>query len=155
MTTTAPVPTRKLVYSLLITVAAGAVAGRILATELVVEPSLHDLERGGPKGRVWPTVRPKPMPTFSSNDRSRWATIEMLVTEGTYVIGRRERLPDGGYVDRGLVFEDGWKTVDKVLNPDTQEFYSSKPPLLATLVAGLYWLLYQLGWSLTESPWTV
>src|SRR5262249_41673891 len=56
MTTTAPVPTRKLVYSLLITVAAGAVAGRILATELVVEPSLHDLERGGPKGRVWPTV---------------------------------------------------------------------------------------------------
>ena len=30
------------------------------------------------------------MPTFGSNDRSRWATVRALVDEGTFVIGRRD-----------------------------------------------------------------
>ena len=39
-----------------------------------------------------------------------------------------------------------------MLNPVTQEYVSSKPPLLSTLVAGLYWLLKHLfGWSLSET----
>src|SRR5262249_50223812 len=58
--------------------------------------------------------------------------------------------------DSGIVFEDGWGTVDKVLHPSRLEYYSSKPPLLATLVAGEYWLLKKLfGWTLTENPFEV
>ena len=62
--------------------------------------------------------------------------------------------------DRGIIFEDGWESIDRVLKPTPVlgadgtpshwEFYSSKPPLLATLMAGLYWLLQQItdGWTL-------
>src|ERR671936_92244 len=61
-----------------------------------------------------------------------------------------------GAVAGGIIAEDGWKTIDKVLRPDTQEFYSSKPPLLATLVAGEYWLLKQaFGWSIVADRFTV
>src|SRR5204862_7693207 len=62
---------------------------------------------------------------------------------------------DGTYHDIGLVTRDGWQTIDKVLRPDTQEFYSSKPPLLSTLVAGLYWVLLQCGLSLLTHPFAV
>src|SRR5262249_44192125 len=59
-------------------------------------------------------------------------------------------------IDSGIVFEDGWQTVDKVLHPDTLEFYSSKPPLLSVLVAGLYWLLQKLtGLTLANNPMAV
>jgi hypothetical protein len=37
-----------------------------------------------------------------------------------------------------------------VKNPDTQDFYSSKPPLLPTLVAGEYWAFHECGWSMTD-----
>lgn len=148
---------RKLVYALLITVAAGVVAGRIASAELVLEPSVHRLLDDPPHaGRAWPAMRPPPMPTFGSNDRSRWATVRALVDEGTYVIGRRDpatATPTNKYGDTGIIFEPGWESVDKVLHPETQEFYSSKPPLLATLVAGLYWLLQTVfGWTLREHP---
>lgn len=107
----------------------------------------------------WPRTRPYPTPTFGSNDRSRWATVRALVEDGTYVIGVREHDPvTGRYRDRGIVFEDGWQSVDKVLTPyqidQRQLFYSSKPPLLPTLVAGEYWLLrHGLGLSLTQQMW--
>jgi hypothetical protein len=174
---------RRLIYGILITVAVGSAVGRILSAQLVFEPSLHrDEKKGGDRRRLWPTARPADMPTFSSNDRSRWATVRALVDEGSYVIGRRERgmalatavlsfaslapLPavttaEVGYFvrttkysDQGIIFEDGWQSVDKVLRPDTFEFYSSKPPLLSTLIAALYWVLKSfLGWSLApESP---
>ncbi len=172
--TPTPSSSRSLVYFLLITVAVSAVAGRILSATFVLEPRLH---RGSAddRGRIWPATRPAPLPIFGSNDRSRWATVRALVDEGTYVIGRRDRslvlatavAPLGGtqpleaavlvqaaYVyrakraDHGIIFEDGWQSVDKVLHPATLEFYSSKPPLLSTLVAGLYWLLQNLlGWT--------
>ncbi len=172
---------RKSVYALLITVAAAAVAGRILAAELVYEPSVP---------RPWPPNRPTAMPTFGSNDRSRWATVRALVDgdpatgqpKGSFVIGRRDRqvvlssavaplaatdpvqtavLLSAGYQartksDRGIIFKDGWGSVDKVMNPETLEFYSSKPPLLSVLVAGLYWLVQQLtGWTLADNPFAV
>ncbi len=55
--------------------------------------------------------------------------------------------------DRGIVFEDGWTSVDKVLNPTTFKYYSSKPPLLPTMVAGEYWLLKKcFGWTLKDNP---
>ena len=57
---------------------------------------------------------------------------------------------------RGIIFKDGWQTIDAVLNPDTLEFYSSKPPLLSTLIAGIYWILFHaFGWNLADNPATV
>jgi hypothetical protein len=185
---------RRLVYPLLITVAVGMAAGRVLGVVLVYEPDIHRPAGAGPNDtrRVWPTSTPLPMPTFSSNDRSRWATVRALVDDGTYVIGKRDRdvvlitavnalgaahtlqlavLLDAGYearaskvryrkdrvgIDSGIVFEDGYETVDKVLKPSTLEYYSSKPPLLATMVAGEYWLLKKaFGWTLTGQPFEV
>jgi hypothetical protein len=194
------------VYVLLITVAAGMILGRLLSVELIYEPSYHR-ESGQPRslGRTWPTERPEPMPTFSSNDRSRWCTVRALVENGTYVIGHRDPnylgpaylvtqvlgakalVPVGGplaplapilvasrvtqfdvfvlphhpkpatrYGDHGIVFEDGWQTVDKILDPKTREFYSTKPPLVPTLLAGEYWVLHRLfGWSITQDRWLV
>src|SRR5262245_11075382 len=82
---------RTLVYTLLITVAAAAAAGRIVATERVPQASLYKAKAEDAEGRAWPEKRPPPMPTFSSNDVSRWATIRALVDDGTYVIGRRDQ----------------------------------------------------------------
>jgi hypothetical protein len=175
--------TCKMVYVLLIVVAAGNVAGRIAAASRVYEPELTRDEKD-PKDKKsrWPAKRPTPMPTFSSNDRSRWATIRALVDEGTFVIGRRDKtrvLPSavsllaasdplqgatlafvGNQVrisgDSGIIFDDGWQSVDKILNPTTYEYYSTKPPLLSVLVAGLYWLVKTLlGWTLSTDPFAV
>jgi hypothetical protein len=146
-----------LIYGLLITLAAGSVAGRIMAVSRLFEPHLFRSEgddrdtRRGP----WPRTRPEPTPTHGDNDRSRWDTVRALVDHGTYVIGHRES-PEKDPHDSGIITEDGWKTIDKVLRPDTQDFYSSKPPFLATLVAGEYWLLKKLfGWSIVEQRWEV
>jgi hypothetical protein len=146
---------RRLVYGLLITVAAAMVAGRILAVTRVYEPRVHrapdsaDTSKGS-----WPAVRPKPMATMGANDRSRWATVRALVEDGTYAIGHRDpnrATPENPYGDYGNIMEEGWNTIDKVLKPDTGDFYSSKPPFLATLLAGEYWLLREaFGWSITD-----
>ena len=61
----------------------------------------------------------------------------------------------------GIIFvakekEHGWATIDRVMNPATHEFFSSKPPLLSTLLAGLYWILYHgFGLSLIDNPTAV
>jgi len=174
-----------MVCTLLIATAAAMATGRILATVRVYEPTLFkpDKPTGDDIRSAWPTRRPNPMPTFSSNDRSRWATVRALVDDGTYVVGRRRPAVDGAvhglaatdglhlaavlaashetigdktYVDSGILFEDGWQTVDKVLHPTRQEFYSSKPPLLSTLVAGEYWVVEKLtGWNLRDNPFEV
>lgn len=141
--------------TLLIIVAGGMALGRILNTELVLEPSQH--KPYGPRGWKYSDEPPLPMPTFSSNDRSRWATVRSLVDEGTYVIGQRTPADNSkGYIDSGIVFDDGYGTVDKALKPDTQEFYSTKPPLLPTMMAGEYWVLKNIfGLSIVEDRWTV
>ncbi|MBL8800065.1 MAG: DUF2029 domain-containing protein [Planctomycetia bacterium] len=142
---------RQTVYTLMIVASAGLVAGRILSVNFNYEPYLHrDPSVAEDTKREWPKVRPKPMPTFSSNDRSRWATIRVLVDDGTYQIGERTITDPatGAYKDSGITFEEGWGGVDKVMHPETRKFYSSKPPLLPTLLAGEYWLLKQLlGWN--------
>jgi len=66
------------------------------------------------------------VPLQSANDRSRWCTIWSLVEEGTYQI---DTIND----------RTGWSSIDKVRHDD--HFYSSKPPLFPTLVAGLYWII--------------
>ena len=63
-------------------------------------------------------------PLLSANDRSRWSTVWSLADRGTYQIDQIDRVKK-------------WSTIDKVFHEG--HFYSSKPPLLPTLVAGLYW----------------
>ncbi len=80
-------------------------------------------------------------PLMSANDRSRWCTVWSLVERGTYQIDEiRQRR--------------GWDTIDKVRHEE--HYYSSKPPLLSTLVAGLYWTIkHTLKWTLDDHlEWT-
>jgi hypothetical protein len=171
------------VYGLLLCLAAGVAGGRILSAERLYEPSVHRGEGQPAVPRpAWPRSRPDPWPTFSSNDRSRWAVVRALVDEGSFVIGRRDRtvvlsspaaalaaadplqaaaLLQAGYLartrsDRGIIFEEGFQSVDKVLHPARMEFYSTKPPLLAVLAAGEYWVLKKaFGWSIVAQRWEV
>lgn len=151
---------RRTLYALLITAAVAGVAGRILHVMRVYEPELFRAEgdTASPRGS-WPKTRPVPMPSHGDNDRSRWVTVRALVDHGTYVIGRRDpdaATADNKYGDVGLVFEEGWRTIDKVKNPDTNAYFSSKPPLLPTILAGEYWLLKQVfGWSIVEDRFSV
>jgi hypothetical protein len=152
-----PMPTRRLVFVLLIVIAAGLLAGRILAVERVYEPSIARTAADPESGwsQLWPATKPEPTPTFSSNDRSRWATVRALVDEGHYWIGYREFHSDGTFSDHGFVItESAWFTIDKVLDPKTGKFYSSKPPFLATLIAGEYWLLkHGFRCDIAKRPW--
>ncbi|MHB1422948.1 MAG: hypothetical protein ACYC3I_07100 [Gemmataceae bacterium] len=135
---------------LLIVVATAMALGRVLSAELVYEPSLFQIWPNDPEHphRAWPAKAPRPMPTFNSNDRSRWAAVRALVEEGTWVVGRHD--PKTGK-DSGIIFEDGWQSVDKMRDPATLEYYSTKPPLLTFLVACEYWLLKKsFGWSLND-----
>jgi hypothetical protein len=80
------------------------------------------------------------LPMHSVNDRSRWATVYSLAERGTYDID-----------------ETPWpSTIDRVrLNG---HYYSSKPPLLPTLLAGEYLLLKKLSFgrlSFRNSPQSV
>lgn len=73
-------------------------------------------------------------PLQSANDRSRWCTIWSLLNRGTYQIDEIRQRP-------------GWNTIDLVRIDG--HFYSTKPPLLATWVAGVTWLVCRVtGWSL-------
>jgi hypothetical protein len=174
---------RTLMYGIMIAIAAGSVGGRIAAASRVYEPELsRDEQNLEDRKSKWPAKRPRPMPTFSSNDRSRWATVRALVDEGTFVIGHRDEkrvvpsavsqlaaadplqaatLAVAGHQvrvsgDSGIIFEDGWQSLDKVLSPRTNEYFSTKPPLLTMLAAALYWLLQTLfGWTLASEPFAV
>lgn len=179
--------TRRAFYGLLIAVVCGMAIGRILAVERVYEPSLYKADENDTTRRsTWPSSRPPALPTFSSNDRSRWALIRALIDHGTFIIGERDRgllEPSAASLLAATTplealtlaatgrevrirstrctwqedsWEPGWDTVDKALDPATQKFYSTKPPLLPVLVAGLYWLLQLLtGWTLATNVWEV
>src|SRR5262245_20425097 len=173
---------RRQVYGLLITLAAGLTLGRLASTERLHEPSVHRGDKDARPRPAWPRARPEPSPTFGSNDRSRFALARALVDEGKWVIGRRDPVVlentvralvgAGGPLqtvvmaevgfrlrvasDSGIIFEDGWQSVDKVMHPATLEFYSTKPPLLSVLAAGEYWVLKRLfGWSIVEDRFLV
>jgi hypothetical protein len=124
-----PASSRWFVYSLLIAVACGTLLSRVA-----------DLKPVDPKS---------PTPFLSANDRSRWATIRALGDSGTYELdaiifdarGRRVR---------------GWHSIDLVRHraaDGREHYYSSKPTLLTTLLAGEYWLVKQAtGATLAEQP---
>ena len=64
-------------------------------------------------------------PLSSANDRSRWSTVWSLNAGQGYIID-----------------ETPYPTIDKVKRDD--HFYSSKPALLPTLIAGLVWAMNQV-----------
>ena len=157
---------RRTAYLLIGAVAVFIVAGKIVGGENVIEPSRYappseqsfDFDRPDKPTRKWPPARPEPSPFYSSNDKSRWATVRALVDQGTYVVGRRENFTatDPPFNDTGVIFEPEYQSLDKVMNPDTGEFYSSKPPLFATVLAGGYWALKKaFGWHLVRDRWLV
>lgn len=139
---------RHSIYGLLIAIAFGMITGHIIGVET------------GSKATA--------QPTHSDNDRSRWATVRALVEENTYAIGVRVYLDEEekDCVDIGQLKESGWGTIDKVLKPDiawinpnpqpgeplkARFYYSSKPPLLPTILAGEYWVMNKLfGWNMTN-----
>ncbi len=135
------------IYCVLIAAAAGQMAGRILAVNSVDRVQLErylyrQYQQGRRRADQWQLQRP----FLSANDRSRWATVRSLVEYGTYEIDQ-------------VIAQRNWDTIDKVRHRNAQgqwRFYSSKPPLLATLVAGPYWVIHRLtGKTLGEHPWAI
>ena len=165
---------RRSVYVLLIVLSAGVMLGRILAVDSVdmegVEKSRLDqipdeLERkrqrlegqGARPERIqqelerteaelwkWARVR---RPFLSANDRSRWCAVRALVEPAM-------RVPGAPYSIDRVTQERGWDTIDMVKHDG--HLYSSKPPLLPTLVAIPYWLIHRAtGATLGAHPYYV
>jgi hypothetical protein len=129
------------IYLLLIAISSGAMLGRILAVTSVDAQGIEaQLYREGK--RDWQRQRA----FLSANDRSRWATVRSLVEQGTYQID-------------DMIQERGWDTIDMVQHRGWDgklHQYSSKPPLMATLMAGPYWIIYRTtGASLGNYPYEV
>jgi hypothetical protein len=85
-------------------------------------------------------------PFFSANDRSRWSTVSALVDYGTYSIDQvRQRR--------------GWKSIDMVRHRDRRgemHYYSSKPPLMATVLALPYGVIKAVtGATFEKNPFAV
>jgi hypothetical protein len=159
-------PLRQTLYLLVGTVAVFVMLAKIVGAENVFEPSRYapptaqsfGAARPDRPTRTWPTSRPEPAPFLSSNDKSRWATIRALADNGTYIIGKRSNITatEPPFQDTGIIFENDYQSLDKVMNPATGEYYSSKPPLLSTLLAGEYWLLKKaFGWDIVQDKWLV
>jgi len=127
---------RHAIYWLLAAIALGASLGQILAVNSVDRVAL-DAQRQREKPGT-PTIQ---RPFLSANDRSRWCTVRALVERGTYAIDE-------------ITAEPGWDTIDMVKHDG--RLYSSKPPLLATLLAGEYWLIHRLtGATLGTHPYEI
>jgi hypothetical protein len=138
---------RRSIYLVLIAVSLGGMLGRVLAVNAVDRTALSQYLKK--QGRAdWQQERP----FLSGNDRSRWATVRALVEQGTY------RIDD-------IVTQPNWDTIDMVKHDDQGKaspaighghLYSSKPPLLATLMAGPYWVIVKLsGATLATHPYTI
>lgn len=166
-------PTRRLrvgVYAVLIALAVGNMAGRILAVNAVNRAELESatiaqrLKKAEAEfraeGASEDAIRAKLIaarqmiereerrqrPFLSGNDRSRWLAIRALVDHGTFAIDE--------LLDRHV-----WNTIDMVKHrgrDGEEHLYSSKPPLLLVLLAGEYWTIQQItGWTLKDNPYEV
>ena len=130
------------IYVLLFTLAVGTMLGRIFAVDSVDKIGLsRQLQKKGSQNE-WPLNRP----FLSANDRSRWLTVRALVEDGTYEIDR-------------VVREPNWDTIDMVQHRGAdgkEHLYSSKPPLMATLMAAPYWIVHRLtGATLETHPYEI
>jgi hypothetical protein len=125
------------IYLVLVAVATGNMTGRLLAVNSVDKAALEH-SRGAQE------VLQRPF--LSANDRSRWMTIRALVEQGTYEID-------------AIVGQPTWDTIDMVQHRGRDgelHLYSSKPPLLATILAGEYWVVHRFtGWTLGNEPYEV
>jgi hypothetical protein len=121
--------TRRAIYALLIAVSTGAMLARVAR-----------VDSADPKN---------PTPFLSANDRSRWATIRSLGDDGTYQL-------DNIIFDKQGRRVRGWHTIDLVKHHGAdgrEHYYSSKPTLLTTFLAGEYWLIKKLtGATLADQP---
>lgn len=150
--------TRHGVYAILAAVILGGLLGRIgavtsvdkiaLEKRIVADAIVKAAAGGMPvdEGELRERIeREKRLmrPFLSANDRSRWLTIRAVVERGSFTID-------------DLVAEPGWDTIDAVAHPDAAgrlRLYSSKPPLLAVIAAGPYWILHRItGWTLGDHP---
>jgi hypothetical protein len=158
------------VYLVLIAIAVGNMSGRLLAVNSVDRVQLEaarirealerqrnrlldqgltgreiEARRSADEARIRHALRLQ-RPFLSANDRSRWMTVRALVEHGTYEIDQ-------------ILREPTWDTIDMVQhrNRDGElRMYSSKPPLLATLIAGEYWLIHRLtGATLRDHPFEI
>ena len=90
-------------------------------------------------------------PFLSANDRSRWAHVAAMVDTGTHRIDHLVEVVDPVHRNRRP-----WNTIDKVAHRDgdgVMRQYSSKPPLMAFGVAGVYRVLRAFtGVRLTKRP---
>lgn len=147
-------PLRWSIYGLLIAVSVGQMVGDTLAINsldrIALEKSLVEREVAAEKAKAAEPGQPvddvalakialdkvrQQRPFLSANDRSRWNTVRALVEQGTYEIDAIQDQP-------------GWDTIDMVKHTGWDgkpHLYSSKPPLLATILAGPYWLIYHLS----------
>ncbi|MHC2071149.1 hypothetical protein ACYFX5_27060 [Bremerella sp. T1] len=102
---------------------------------------------GNAVGRIFAvTAEHNRHPFLSANDRSRWATVRSLVDHQTFAIDE-------------VIKDRYWDSIDKVyhLGPDGKyHYYSSKPPLMACVLAGEYWLIKNtVGIEISEHPYYV
>ena len=146
------------IYAILIAVGVGQMVGRILAVNSVdtvrLETKLksdyeNQVKEAKQRGEVPTKIKERwqvQRPFLSGNDRSRWLTMRALVEKGTYAIDE-------------FVSQPNWDTIDMVkhADPDGKDhLYSSKPPLLATLLAGEYCLIHRVsGWTLGDHPYEI
>src|SRR5688572_29676259 len=123
---------RRSIYALLITISTALMLARVIR-----------LDSPDPRS---------PTPFLSANDRSRWATIRSLGDDATYVI-------DPIIFDQQGNRIRGWHTIDLLRHAGAdgqQHYYSSKPTLLTTLLAGEYWLLKSItGATLADQPFYI
>jgi len=162
---------RQAVYLILIAVGSGAVLGRILAVDSVDRVGLQKDRIQTALNRKKETLREKGLegerfekalkreetrlhkllrlrrPFLSANDRSRWCTVRALVE-------RQMRVEQAPYSIDKVLDQPGWDTIDKVKHHG--HFYSSKPPLLPTLMAAEYWVIHRLsGATLGTHPYEI
>lgn len=158
------------VYTLLIALAVGNMTGRLMAVNSVNRTDLQKHLIRQDTARAEKSLKQKNLPAeqferelaiakekvlnnrqlvrpfLSANDRSRWLAIRALVEHGTYEID--------AVLDRHI-----WNTIDMVQHRGRDgelHLYSSKPPLLYTLLAGEYWLITKTtGMTLASHPYVI
>ena len=166
-------PTRQLrlgVYAVLIALAAGDMAGRLLAVNAVNRQELEtsrvnqrlaaaekEFRSAGVSGdklqaklaaakQLIEREERRQRPFLSGNDRSRWLAIRALAESGSFEID--------AFMDANV-----WNTIDMVKHrgrDGEMHLYSSKPPLLIVLLAGEYWAINKAtGWTLADNPYEV
>lgn len=166
---------RRAVYLLLIVLSTGAMLGRILAVDSVdmlfvekdrlkkVPVKLAERQKALDKdqglsgeslqkelvrieGQLQREARVC-RPFLSANDRSRWCTVRALVEDDMRVEG-------APYAIDNVIQQRNWDTIDMVQHDG--HLYSSKPPLLTTLMAAVYWPIYRLtGATLGTHPYEI